>query len=228
MCSGINDANHYSRFDKLNTTSPSCITPSSSLPPFAVDEYVVRSMFQRLNSRKAAGPDNISSCLLKLCADQLSSVFTDIFNVSLSQCKIPHCFKKSTIIPVPKKSTASCLNDYRPVALTSVVMKTLERLVLQFLKSIIDPLLDQFQFAYRNNRSVDDAVAIGLFHVLKHLDSPNTYARILFVDFSSAFNTIIPSKLFDKIQSLGVPQSMCLWILEFLLNRPQVVKIGDN
>ena len=111
--------------------------------------------------------------------------------------KIPHCFKKSTIIPVPKKSTASCLNDYRSVALTSVVMKTLERLVLQFLKSIIDPLLDQFQFAYRNNRSVDDAVAIGLFHVLKHLDSPNTYARILFVDFSSAFNTIIPSKLFD-------------------------------
>ena len=122
----------YSRFDKLNTTSPSCITPSSSLPPFTVDEYVVRSMFQRLNSRKAAGPDNISPCLPKLCADQLSSVFTDIFNVSLSQCKIPHCFKKSTIIPVPKKSTASCLNDYRPVALTSVVMKTLERLVLQW------------------------------------------------------------------------------------------------
>ena len=85
-------------------------------------------------------------------------------------------------------------------------------------------MLDQFQFAYRNNRSVD-AVALGLFYVLQHLDSPNTYARILFVDFSSAFNT---SKLFDKIQSFGVPQSMCLWILDFLLTRPQVVKIGDN
>ena len=122
------------RFDKLNTTSPSSITPSSSLAPFTVHEYVVRRTFQRLNSRKAAGPDNISPCLLKLCADQLSGVFTDIFNVSLSQCKTPHCLKMSTIIPVPKKSTASCLNDYRPVALTSVVMKTLERLVLQFLK----------------------------------------------------------------------------------------------
>ena len=205
----------YSRFDKLNTISPSSITPSSSLPPFTVDEYVVRSMFQRLNSRKAAGPDNISPCLLKLCVDQLSCVFTDIFNVSLSQCKIPHCFKRSTIIPVPKKSTASYLNDYRPVAFTSVDMETLVRLVLQFLKSIIDPLLDQFQFAYRNNRSVDDAVPTGLFYVLKHLESPNTYARILFVDFSSAFNTIIPSKLFDKIQRLGVLQSMCLWILDF-------------
>ena len=195
----------YSRFDKLNTTSPSSITPSSSLPPFTVGEYIVRLMFQRLNSRKVPGPDNISPCLLKLRADQLSGVFTYIFNVSLSQCKMRHCFKKSTIIPVPKKSTASCLNDYRPVALTSVVMKTLERLVLQFLKSIIDPLLNQFQFAYRNNRSVDDAVALGLFYVVQHLDSPNAYARILLVDFSSAFNTIIPSNLFDKLQNLGVP-----------------------
>ena len=116
----------YCWFHKLNTTSPSSITPSSSLPPFTVDEYVVRRVFQRLNSRKAAGSDNISPCLLKLCADQLSGVFTDMFNTSFSQCKIPHCFKKSTIIPVPKKSTASCLNDYRPVALTSVVTKTLE------------------------------------------------------------------------------------------------------
>ena len=185
-------------------------------------------MFQRLNSRKAVGPDNLSPCLLKLCADQLLGVFTDIFNVSPSQCKIRHCFKKSTIIPVPKKSTASYLNDYRPVALTSVVMKTIERLVLQVLKSIIDPLLDQFQFAYRNNRSVDDAVALRLFYVLQHLDSPNTYARILFDDFSSAFNTFIPSKLFDKIQSLCIPQSMCLWILDFLSNRSHVVKTGDN
>ena len=114
------------------------------------------------------------------------------------------------------------------IALTSVVMKTLECLVLQFLKSVIDPMLDRFQFAYRGNRSDDDAVSLGLFYVLKHLEGPDTYARILFVDYSSAFNTIIPSKLFEKIQKVRVPQSMCLWILVFLLNRPQVVKIGDN
>ena len=130
----------YSRCDKLNTTSPSSITPFSSLPPFTVDEYVVRSMFQRLNSRKTVSPDNISPCLLKLCAYELSGVFTDIFNMFLYQCKIPHCFKMSTIIPVPKKSTPSCLNECRPVALSYVVMKTYERLVLQYLKSSIVPL----------------------------------------------------------------------------------------
>ena len=75
-------------------------------------------------------------------------------------------------------------------------MKSLERLVLQFLKSIIDPLLGRFQFAYRENRSVDDAVSLGLFYVFQHLDSLNTYGRILFVGYGSAFNAIIPSKLF--------------------------------
>ena len=185
-------------------------------------------MFERLNSRKAAGPDNLSPCLLNKCAGQLSVVFTEIFNVSLSQCIVPQCFKMSTIIPVPKKCSVSCLNDHRPDALTSVVTKTLERLVLQFLKSIIDPMLDRFQFVYCANRSVDDAVSLGLFYVLKHLEGPNTYARILFVDYISAFNTIIPSKLFEKMHKVGVPQSMCLWILDFLLNRPQVVKIGGN
>ena len=168
-------------------------------------------MFQQLNSKKAAGPDNISPCLRKQCAGHLSGVFTDIFSVSLSQCKIPLCFKKSTIIPVPKQFTASCLNAYRIVALNSVLTTTLKRLVLQFLKSIIDPLFDRFQFAYRKNRSVEDAVSLWLFYVLQHIYSPNTYAWILFVDYSSSFNTITPSKLFEKIQNVSVPQSMYVY-----------------
>ncbi|KAK7497458.1 hypothetical protein BaRGS_00011300 [Batillaria attramentaria] len=186
-------------------------------------------MFECLSTRKAAGPDNISPRLLRTCADQLWGVFTDIYNVSLSQCTVPQCFKKSTVMPVSKKSTVSCLNDYRPVVLTSIVMKTFECLILrQFLKSLSDPLLNCFQFAYRQKRSVEDAVSFGLFYALHHLENPNTYARILFVDYSSAFNTIIPAKLFEKIEKIGVPHVMCLWILDFLLKRPQVVKVGDN
>ncbi len=71
-------------------------------------------------------------------------------------------------------------------------MKSFEKLVLAHLKDITVPLLDPLQFAYRSNRSVDDAVNMGLHYVLQYLDRPGTYVRILFVDFSSAFNTIIP------------------------------------
>ncbi|XP_061633141.1 uncharacterized protein LOC133479775 [Phyllopteryx taeniolatus] len=131
-------------------------------------------------------------------------------------CKVPSCFKRSTIIPVPKKPAISGLNDYRPVALTSVVMKSFERLVLDHLKSVTGPLLDPLQFAYQANRSADDAVNMGLHFILEHLDSAGTYARILFVDFSSAFNTIIPELLSSKLLQLSVLPAICQWIYSFL------------
>ncbi len=62
--------------------------------------------------------------------------------------------------------------------------------------------------------------------ILQHLDRPGTYLRILFVDFSSAFNTIIPSLLLPKLTQLSVPTSVCQWINSFLTDRQQVVRLG--
>uniref|UniRef100_A0A3B3I566 Reverse transcriptase domain-containing protein n=1 Tax=Oryzias latipes TaxID=8090 RepID=A0A3B3I566_ORYLA len=105
-------------------------------------------------------------------------------------------------------------------------MKSFERLILSHLKDITDPLLDPMQFAYRANRSIDDAVNMALNFILQHLDSPGSYARILFVDFSSAFNTIVPSLLHDKLSQLNVPDSTCRWITDFLTDRQQYVRLG--
>ncbi|KAK3512494.1 hypothetical protein QTP70_015315, partial [Hemibagrus guttatus] len=149
------------------------------LTPLTIKEEEENRLFKRLNTRKATGPDSVSPSLLKHCANQLSPVFTDIFNTSLETCHVPACFKTSAIDPVPKKTKITGLNDYRPVALTSVVMKSFEHLVLSYLKDIIDPLLDPLQFAYRANRSVDDAVNMALHFILQHLDSPGSYARTL-------------------------------------------------
>ncbi|KAK3519551.1 hypothetical protein QTP86_013401, partial [Hemibagrus guttatus] len=130
------------------------------------------------------------------------------------------------MIPIPKKPKITGLNDYRPVALTSVVMKSFERLVLAYLKNITGPLLDPLQFAYRANRSVDDAVNMGLHFILQHLDKSGTYVRLLFMDFTSAFNTIIPTLLQTKLTQLSVPSSICQWITSFLTDRHQLVKLG--
>ncbi|KAI9999642.1 hypothetical protein NQD34_018320 [Periophthalmus magnuspinnatus] len=118
------------------------------------------------------GPDGVSPSTLRHCAEELAPVFTDIFNTSLESCHVPACFKLSTIVPVPKKPRITGLNDYRPVALTSVLMKSFERLVLHHLKSFTSPLLDPLQFAYRANRSVDDTINLALHFILQHLDSP--------------------------------------------------------
>jgi hypothetical protein len=56
----------------------------------------------------------------------------------------------------------------------------------------------------------------------------NTYVRMLFIDYSSAFNTRVPSKLITKLRILGLNTSLCNWILDFLTGRPQVVRVGSN
>ena len=118
--------------------------------------------------------------------------------------------------------------NFRPVALTSVVVKFFERFVLSHLKEIIYPLLDPLQFAYRANRSVDDAVNLALHYILQHLESAGTYARILFVDFSSDFNTIILAMLQEKLSQLSVSDSTCKSITDFLSDRKQHVKLGKH
>ncbi|KAK3541538.1 hypothetical protein QTP86_029174, partial [Hemibagrus guttatus] len=201
-------------------------TPLSPPPALWISEDDVRQIFLKQKKRKALGPDGVTPACLKTCADQLAFIFSQIFNRSLELCEVPACFKDSTIIPIPKKPKITGLNDYRPVALTSVVMKSFERLVLAYLKNITGPLLDPLQFAYRANRSVDDAVNMGLHFILQHLDKSGTYVRLLFVDFSSAFNTIIPTLLQTKLSQLSVPSSICQWITSFLTDRHQLVKLG--
>ena len=56
----------------------------------------------------------------------------------------------------------------------------------------------------------------------------NTYVRMLFIDNSSAFNTVVPTKLITKLRILGLNTSLCNWILYFLTGRPQVVRVGNN
>uniref|UniRef100_A0A8C7I238 Reverse transcriptase domain-containing protein n=1 Tax=Oncorhynchus kisutch TaxID=8019 RepID=A0A8C7I238_ONCKI len=148
--------------------------------------------------------------------------------MSLIESVMPTCFKQTTIVPLPKNTKATCLNDYRPIALTSVAMKCFERLVMAHINTIIPETLEPLQFAYRLNRSTDDAISIALHTALSHLDKRNTYVRMLFIDYSSAFNTIVPSKLITKLRILGLNTSLCNWILDFLMGRPQVVRLGSN
>ncbi len=137
---------------------------------------------------------------------------------------IPTSFKKSVIIPVPKNSKPSCLNDYRPVALTSTVMKVFERLLKKHICSSIHATLGM----PRPNRSTDDAISQVLHSSLTHIDSKNgNYVRLLFIDYSSAFDTIVPTKLAVKLSDLGLNTTLCDWIQDFHTGRPQVVKMGQ-
>ncbi len=222
----------YGRFECNGGTTLSISASGSSRQSsdhvFTLSEDEVRRELRRVNIRKAAGLDGITGRILRSCADQLAGLFTSIFNESLATSVVPTSFKKSVIIPVPKNSKPSCLNDYRPVALTSTVIKVFERLLKKHICSSIPATLDPLQFAYQPNRSTDDAISQVLHSSLTHIDSTNgNYVRLLFIDYSSAFNTIVPTKLAVKLSDLGLNTSLCDWIQDFLTARPQVVKVGQ-
>lgn len=187
----------------------------------------VSKLLQKINPRKAPGPDFLSGKILKVCYSELSLVFTPIFQLAMDTHKLPSIWKTSTIIPVPKKTKPVCENDYRPVALTPVIMKCYEKLVLKYLLKYVENQLDPFQFAYRKSRGTDDAIITLLHKLYEHLDKPTGYVRATFIDFSSAFNTIQPHLMIQKLKLLGVNSNIILWVYDFLTNRSQHVKVNE-
>ena len=80
-----------------------------------------------------------------------------------------------------KKAKVTCLNYYCSM---SVAMKFFQIMVMPHINTIIPETLDPLQFAYRPNRSTDDAISIALHTALSHLDKRITYVRMLFSDYS--------------------------------------------
>ena len=102
----------------------------------------------------------------------------------------------------------------------------MEHLVLKQLHMQVDSQLNSNQFAFKSRRSVDDAISLLIHLVTEHLEQPGHHARILFVDFSSAFNTMRLSLLVAKVLGMNVNPALCRWILNFLEQWPQKVKVN--
>ena len=84
------------------------------------------------------------------------------FNLSLTQATVPSCFRKDTIIPIPKKNPVNCLN--RPVALTPIIKNNTGSHQIHHSLCTGPPV-----GAYRSNRSTEDAVFTALHTALSHL-----------------------------------------------------------
>ena len=174
----------------------------------------VKRQMERLHQRKAAGPDGISPRILKTCASQLSPVLGHLYNLSLSQEKVPLLWKTSCLVPVPKKSRPNIACNEGPGETgLSPAEATGEDWTLCNLPI---PQL-----------GVDDAVIYLLQRAHMHLDGGGGTVRIAFFDFSSAFNTIQPLLMGEKLRVMGVDDTMISWITDYLTGRPQFVRLGS-
>ena len=197
----VNELNaFYARFDDKDFHN-ACIDMLNLIdgqmyPRIVLSEEEVVHALNRAKPGKASGPDKICSRVIKTCRRELVKPMLRLFQISLDLCIVPIQWKTSEVIPVPKVNIPLVKNDLRPVALTDVLMKCFESIVKSHLCKQVNHLMDKFQFAYRQNRCVEDAVNSLLDVVCCHLDKKKTYCRILYIDFSSAFNTIQPHILY--------------------------------
>lgn len=141
-----NDLNaFYSRFDThdFSTESDDVCKPLLTVPnDVKVTESDVRKVFLQLKPRKACGPDGVGGKVLRECADSLSSVFCHLFQLLLNCHFVPRAWWTSSIIPIPKSLHAKEFNDFRPVALTSVICKCLEKIVSKHLIASVADRMD--------------------------------------------------------------------------------------
>ena len=227
-----NDLNKF--FSRFEADSPPNFLNSfgmnfkSTESLLVVSEDSVNSMFKHCKVDRAAGPDKIPGKLLRLFSDELTPVFTVLFNTSISTGEVPTLWKTSIISPVPKIPCPKVFNDYRPIALTPIVMKCLEKFIKQTILLQVSDRIDPLQFAYQAHIGVEDAIVTLLHIITKNLEISGTYIRILFVDFSSAFNTIRAKNLVEKLLKLNVDTHTIKWIISFMTGRVQKVKLDNK
>ena len=110
-------------------------------------EQEVCTALSKTNAKKASGPDHLCGKVLKVCCQQLCSILCRVYQKSMDSHIIPLIWLTSELVPVPKIPLPAIKNDLRPIALTAIIMKCFERVVMKHLRP--QDLIDPFQFAYQ-------------------------------------------------------------------------------
>ena len=135
-CFNVHDFSH-----KLFVFKGTALEPNTTVA-MNVNKERVQRVFRGVKERKRPGPAGIGGWVLRNCAEQLADILSFIFSWSLQVHRVPRLWKDSIIVPVPKNKCTKALNDFRPMALTSLVMKSFERIVKDDLMNTVQANLD--------------------------------------------------------------------------------------
>jgi len=196
-----------------------------------VTEVDVFNMLDRLKPT-ATGLDALPSWFLKVSAPVLSAPLAALFNQSIAAGVVPQQWKTAVITPVPKVPTPTSESDYRPISITPVLSRLIERRIVT---SFVYPALDNpppdlnfsNQYAFRPTGSTTAAI-IALLHTICSMLSTNSYVRVFAIDFSKAFDSIRHHKLLDKMSSLHIPDQIFNWMENFFSERAHCTRFRDE
>ncbi len=189
-----------------------------------VTEDLITSTIKDLKTNSTAGPDGIPPISLKKCVETLKTPLTIIFKKSFESGTVPDKFKIGIVTPIHKGGSRSDPKNYRPITLTSVICKVLEKIIL---KSLIlhlknNSLYNDNQHGFRAERSTLTQLLSHIDNVLDNLDKGNDL-DVVYLDFDKAFDKVDHGILLSKLEILKVNENVKVWIKSFLTNRKQFV-----
>lgn len=176
-------------------------------------------------SKTAAGSDGIPYWLYSECASELSHILSKLINFSINEGAVPQAWKQAVITPVPKTTPVSSVKDLRPISVTPVISRIVERLVVRdYLVPYVprEKLIDQYAYKATGNTT---CAIINITDTVGRMLETNRYVRCLLLDFSKAFDTVDHLALLQKLRSYHLPGNVVSWIVSFLTDRTQCTKI---
>ena len=190
----------------------------------------IKSLLSNINSNKACGPDSIHGKLLKHCANSLCHPFSLLFTLSYNTGYIPREWKLGNVVPVHKKGSKDNVENYRPISLTSLVMKTFERIIKDELLLKIYPLLDNRQHGFLNSKSCTTNMVLFSDSVVLSINDCNTFGTdVVYFDFSKAFDSVNHDLILLKLKHyFGIEGRLLKFIENYLCGREQCVVIENE
>jgi len=189
----------------------------------------VVKLLRNLDPSKAAGPDGITSHLLKETSNELAPILTVIFQHSLDTGQVPHEWKTAQISPIYKKENRCTPANYRPVSLTCICSKLLEHIVNHHIMEHLDNnnILVNCQHGFRRRRSCETQLLLTYNDLVRTVDRSGQ-VDILVLDFAKAFDTVAHHRLLDKLKHYGINSKLHAWISSYLIGRMQSVWVNGE
>ena len=199
------------------------------MPEIDITVQGVFELLKKLNPNKAAGPDKISSMILRELAEVIAPLITRIFRASLQQSKTPDSWREAYVTPVFKKGERYKAVNYRPVSLTCILCKQMEHIlasgIMRHLNS--NNLLYSKQHGFRSKLSCETQLTEFSADILQAVQDRKQCDAII-MDFSKAFDKVSHNRLLFKMERSGVDEKTTAWVKSFLAGRTQRVMVDGE
>ncbi|KAH9591082.1 hypothetical protein MS3_00001154 [Schistosoma haematobium] len=199
-----------------------CGRGSSLMDPVVIEKGTVLRLLQHLKSNKSSGPDYIHPRIMKAISDVIAEPLTTLFAMSLRQSRLPRDWKDTIISPLYKVGSRDLISNYRPVSLTSAVVKLMEKIIRISVINYVEGhnLLPREQYGFRRGLSSLTNLLIAR-EVWAAAKDRNIHVDVIFIDQSKAFDKVSHSGLKFKLERFGIHYTVVDWISNFLHDRRQ-------